>query len=157
MSETHYTTVDAFVARGCSSTPRTTLPFSSSSSSSSTSMTALQAEAKKTKKADIPAIRKKEFVSLMAEELGYTKLDAELALTTALDLIAENLTAGNKVVLPGFGTFEPRTRSARKGRNPKTGAEIDIQASIGAGFSPAKALKDKLNGRDDKLRNDEEK
>ena len=59
----------------------------------------------------------------------------------------QNLTAGNKVVLPGFGTFEPRTRSARKGRNPKTGAEIDIQASIGAGFSPAKALKDKLNGR----------
>ena len=59
----------------------------------------------------------------------------------------QNLTAGNKVVLPGFETFEPRTRSARKGRNPKTGAEIDIQASIGAGFSPAKALKDKLNGR----------
>lgn len=88
MSETH-TAVEAFVARGSSSTPRTTLPFSSSSASSSTSMTALQAEAKKTKKADIPAIRKKEFVSMMAEELGYTKLDAELALTKALDLIAE--------------------------------------------------------------------
>ena len=91
MSETH-TTVEAFVARGSSSSRnslRTTLPFSSSSASSSTSMTALQAEAKKTKKADIPAIRKKEFVSMMAEELGYTKLDAELALTKALDLIAE--------------------------------------------------------------------
>ena len=91
MSETH-TAVEAFVARGSSSSRnslRTTLPFSSSSASSSTRMTALQAEAKKTKKADIPAIRKKEFVSMMAEELGYTKLDAELALTKALDLIAE--------------------------------------------------------------------
>jgi len=52
------------------------------------------------------------------------------------------------VVFPGFGTFEPRPRNARKGRNPKTGDEIDIAASIGAGFSPAKALKDKLNGRE---------
>jgi len=55
---------------------------------------------------------------------------------------------GKKVVFPGFGTFEPRPRNARKGRNPKTGDEIDIAASIGAGFSPAKALKDKLNGRE---------
>lgn len=60
----------------------------------------------------------------------------------------QTLVDGKKVVFPGFGTFEPRPRNARKGRNPKTGDEIDIAASIGAGFSPAKALKDKLNGRE---------
>ena len=63
-------------------------------------------------------------------------------------MMIQTLVDGKKVVFPGFGTFEPRTRSARKGRNPKTGEEIDIKASVGAGFSAAKGFKDKLNGRE---------
>jgi DNA-binding protein HU-beta len=54
---------------------------------------------------------------------------------------------GKRINLAGFGTFEPRARSARKGRNPKTGEEIEIKASMAVGFSAAKAFKDKLNGR----------
>lgn len=55
---------------------------------------------------------------------------------------------GNRVNVAGFGTFEPRQRSARKGRNPKTGEEIAISASTGCGFSAAKQLKDRLNGKE---------
>ena len=60
----------------------------------------------------------------------------------------QNLADGKKTVFPGFGTFEPRSRSARVGRNPKTGEKIEIKASVGAGVSAAKGLKDRLNGRD---------
>eukprot|EP00537_Pseudo-nitzschia_pungens_P013388 CAMPEP_0172383158 /NCGR_PEP_ID=MMETSP1061-20121228/1080_1 /TAXON_ID=37318 /ORGANISM="Pseudo-nitzschia pungens, Strain cf. pungens" /LENGTH=137 /DNA_ID=CAMNT_0013111309 /DNA_START=227 /DNA_END=640 /DNA_ORIENTATION=- len=92
-------------------------------------------------------LRKKEFVAKMAEELGYTKTDAEQALNCVLGLVSDTLADGNKVNFPGFGTFEPRYRKARRGRNPRTGEDIEIAASCGAGFSAAKALKDKLNGR----------
>ncbi len=63
------------------------------------------------------------------------------------NLRSQTLADGNKVNFAGFGTFEPRYRKARKGRNPKTGEEIDIAASVGAGFSAAKALKEKLNDK----------
>jgi DNA-binding protein HU-beta len=52
---------------------------------------------------------------------------------------------GKKVSLPGFGTFQLRARAARKGRNPQTGAEIDIKASNSPGFSAAKAFKELAN------------
>eukprot|EP00535_Pseudo-nitzschia_heimii_P001911 CAMPEP_0197176766 /NCGR_PEP_ID=MMETSP1423-20130617/2578_1 /TAXON_ID=476441 /ORGANISM="Pseudo-nitzschia heimii, Strain UNC1101" /LENGTH=107 /DNA_ID=CAMNT_0042626183 /DNA_START=220 /DNA_END=543 /DNA_ORIENTATION=+ len=100
------------------------------------------------KKVEVETIRKKEFVSIMAKELDYSKTDAEAALACTLDIIAESLNDGKKVVFPGFGTFEAKTRAARKGRNPKTGEELDIKASIAAKFSAAKGLKDKLNGRE---------
>ena len=59
--------------------------------------------------------------------------------------IEQTLADGNKVNFAGFGTFEPRARKARVGRNPKTGEKLDIPASTAAGFSAAKALKEKLN------------
>jgi len=52
---------------------------------------------------------------------------------------------GDKVQLVGFGTFEVRERSARKGRNPQTGDEIDIPAASVPAFKAGKALKDKVN------------
>ena len=57
----------------------------------------------------------------------------------------QNLADGKKVNFAGFGTFEPRARKAREGRNPKTGEKMQIKASTAAGFSAAKALKEKLN------------
>mmetsp|Transcript_14917 Transcript_14917/g.30926 ORF Transcript_14917/g.30926 Transcript_14917/m.30926 type:complete len:131 (+) Transcript_14917:159-551(+) len=96
---------------------------------------------------NVETIRKKEFVAAMAEELGCTKTDAEATLMATLTMISDTLADGNKVNFAGFGTFEPRYRKARKGRNPKTGEEIDIAASVGAGFSAAKALKEKLNDK----------
>ena len=56
-----------------------------------------------------------------------------------------SLNEGKAVALPGFGTFKPKHRSARQGRNPRTGEMVDIAASTSAGFTPAKGLKDALN------------
>ena len=60
-------------------------------------------------------------------------------------IIAVELDAGGKVAISGFGTFSTRSRSARKGRNPATGAEITIPARKYAHFAPAKGLKDRVS------------
>ena len=52
---------------------------------------------------------------------------------------------GKKVTVPGFGTFQLKQRAARKGRNPQTGEELDIPASLSPGFTAAKALKERAN------------
>lgn len=57
----------------------------------------------------------------------------------------QSVVQGKKVSLPGFGTFEPRPRAARKGRNPKTGEEMEIKAFTSVGFSASKTFKDRVN------------
>ena len=59
-------------------------------------------------------------------------------------VIAVELDAGRKVSIAGFGSFLTRRQSARKGRNPQTGAPLDIPARTVAKFSPAKGLKDRV-------------
>lgn len=59
--------------------------------------------------------------------------------------ITESLVKGAKVQLVGFGSFEVRERSARKGRNPQTGEEIEIPATKNPAFKPGKQLKDAVN------------
>jgi len=59
-------------------------------------------------------------------------------------IIAVELDAGRKVTVGGFGTFETRRRSARSGRNPRTGATIQIAAKTYPAFKPAKGLKDRV-------------
>ena len=60
---------------------------------------------------------------------------------TLMDSVADN----KRVQFIGFGTFEPRERKARTGRNPKTGEEIQIKASRAPAFSPSKKFKDMVN------------
>ena len=67
--------------------------------------------------------------------------EAERAVTAALDAISGALAKREKVSLSGFGIFETRERSARTGRNPQTGAEIEIAATVVPAFKPATALK----------------
>ena len=67
-----------------------------------------------------------------------TKAETGIVLSLALDWIAATVAAGNKVVIKGFGTFEPRQRAERMGRNPRTGEEVLIPASSTMGFKPAK-------------------
>jgi DNA-binding protein HU-beta len=62
-----------------------------------------------------------------------------------LDSITNELKMGEQVALVGFGTFSVKNRNARSGRNPQTGATIEIKASKVAGFKPGKGLKDALN------------
>ena len=87
-------------------------------------------------------MNKAELISAVAMKADVSKKDAEAVLTAALDTITEALTEGEKVQLVGFGSFEVKTRAARVGRNPKTGTEIEIPASVVPTFKAGKALKD---------------
>jgi DNA-binding protein HU-beta len=87
-------------------------------------------------------LNKAELVSLVAEKAGLTKKDADKAVAAVFDGIQETLQKGDKVQLVGFGTFEVRDRSARTGRNPRSGETIEIPASRVPAFKPGKALKE---------------
>lgn len=91
--------------------------------------------------------RKADFVASVAEKTGMSKKDSEEALKAVLDTLQEQVGAGKRVNLPGFGTFTLRERAARKGRNPRTGEDLQIAASKSPGFSAAKAWKDAINGK----------
>ena len=85
---------------------------------------------------------KHELVESVAKATGLTKKDATAAVDAVFTSIEEALKNGEKVQLIGFGNFEVRDRAARKGRNPQTGAEIEIPASKVPAFKPGKALKE---------------
>jgi DNA-binding protein HU-beta len=88
---------------------------------------------------------KAELVSLMASQAGISKSAAEKALKAFTDGITAALKKGDKVSLVGFGSWEVSKRAARKGRNPRTGAEINIKASKVPRFRAGRALKDSVN------------
>ena len=90
-------------------------------------------------------MNRSELVAIMAEKSGLTKKDSESALSAFTGAVTEALKKGGKVQLVGFGTFETRKRKARTGKNPRTGAEIKIAASVAVGFKVGKALKDAVN------------
>lgn len=84
---------------------------------------------------------KAEFVAKVAEELEVPKAVAAEVVDAFLTVTTDLLRAGDKVTFPGFGTFDVVERAARKGRNPQTGAEINIAASRSGKFSAGKNLK----------------
>ena len=90
-------------------------------------------------------MNKTELVVAMAEKTELSKKDAEKALKAFTDVVAEELTKGEKIQLVGFGTFEVAERAARTGKNPQTGAAIKIPASKAPKFKAGKALKDTVN------------
>lgn len=85
---------------------------------------------------------KVDLIAQVAEKTGFTKKDAEKAVTAVLDTITENLANGEKVSLVGFGIFEVKDRAERMGHNPKTGEPMQIAASKAPSFKAGKALKD---------------
>ena len=91
-------------------------------------------------------MNKTELVASVAEKTGLTKKDAEKAVNALFDSVQDALTVGDKVQMIGFGTFEVKERAARKGRNPRTGQDIEIPASKNPVFKAGKALKDAVNG-----------
>ena len=90
-------------------------------------------------------MNKTELVAGVAEKAGLTKKDAEKAVNALFDCVQQALAGGEKVQLIGFGTFEVKKRAARKGRNPRTGPDIEIPASSSPSFKAGKALKDAVN------------
>lgn len=89
---------------------------------------------------------KAELISEVTSITGMKKKKATEAVDAVFKAIENNLSNGDKVQLIGFGTFEVRQRAARKGRNPQTGAEIEIPASKVPAFKAGKALKDAVKG-----------
>ena len=85
---------------------------------------------------------KAELVDRVAKKTQLTKKDVSAAVDALFETIQEALQAGEKVQVIGFGNFEVRERAARKGRNPQSGEEIQIEASKVPAFKAGKALKD---------------
>ncbi len=88
---------------------------------------------------------KTELVNAIAEKSGLAKSDAEKALKAFVDTVTQALQNDDKVAMVGFGTFSVGERAARTGKNPQTGAEIQIAAAKVPKFKAGKALKDALN------------
>jgi len=87
---------------------------------------------------------KAELVSAVASKAGITKKDADAAIKAAVEAITEALRNGERVAIPGFGIFTVRERSARKGRNPRTGDVIEIKARKVVVFRPGKQLRESV-------------
>ena len=91
-------------------------------------------------------MNKSELIAAIANKTGVTKKDTEEVISAFVEVVKETLKAGDKVQMIGFGTFEVKERAARKGRNPRTGQDIEIPASKNPVFKAGKALKDSVNG-----------
>ena len=90
-------------------------------------------------------MNKSELIDAIAASADISKAEAGRALDAVLDSITGALKTGDSVVLVGFGTFAVKERAARTGRNPQTGAPIEIEAARIPGFKAGKALKDAVN------------
>ena len=96
-----------------------------------------------------------EFVKTVAENVNkkytadgkksITNENVKDVINSSVDVIVSTVKAGDKLTIPGLGTFEAATRAAREGRNPQTGASMTIAASKAPKFKAGKALKDMLN------------
>lgn len=90
-------------------------------------------------------MNKSELISAVAAKSGLAKKDAEKAVKAVLETVVETVVAGQKVQVVGFGTFEGHERKARQGKNPQTGAVMQIPASVVPSFKAGKAFKEAVN------------
>ena len=90
-------------------------------------------------------MNKTELIAAVAEKSGLSKKDAAAAVESVIAAVSDSLVKGEKVQLVGFGTFEVKERAARTGKNPQTGAAVEIPASKAPAFKAGKALKDSVN------------
>lgn len=91
-------------------------------------------------------MNKSELIDAIAASADISKAAAGRALDAMTDSVTTALKGGDQVTLIGFGTFSVKDRAARTGRNPQTGAEIQIKAAKVPSFKAGKALKDSVNG-----------
>ncbi|MBZ4022172.1 DNA-binding protein [Rhodobacter sp. TJ_12] len=84
---------------------------------------------------------KSDLIDAVAAHTGFAKTNVKDMLDATLGEIGTQTAAGSKVTLIGFGSFEQRHKKARMGRNPATGAEVEIPASTHLAFKPAKPKK----------------
>ena len=87
---------------------------------------------------------KQDLIARVADKAGMTKVDSAKAVDAVSSVIMSVLKKGEKVTWTGFGTYEVRSRAARMGRNPQTGAPLHIPASKTPAFKAGKSLKDSV-------------
>ena len=85
---------------------------------------------------------KRELIETVSSKAEITKKEADIVVNATLDAIIEGLTSEGKVIIPGFGSFEVRNKTAREARNPRTGEKMRIAAKRVPSFKPGKAMKD---------------
>ena len=90
-------------------------------------------------------MNKTELVAAVAEKAEISKKDADSAVNAVIESIIEAVASKDKVQIVGFGTFEARERKEKIGKNPRTGEEIKIAASVVPAFKAGKAFKDATN------------
>ena len=90
-------------------------------------------------------MNKTELIASVAEKTGFTKKDAEKAVNALIESVKAEVAGKSKVQIIGFGTFDYKKRAARKGKNPQTGAEINIPASAVPVFKAGKDFKQMVN------------
>jgi DNA-binding protein HU-beta len=90
-------------------------------------------------------MNKSDLVSAIADKSGLYKADAARAVDATTSAITGALAKGDSVAITGFGSFLVRARAARSGRNPQTGATIQIKASNAPAFKAGKLLKESVN------------
>lgn len=90
-------------------------------------------------------MNKQELIDAIADSAELSKAKAGLALNAITESVTKALANGDQVSLIGFGAFTVKNRAARTGRNPQTGAQIQIKASKVVGFKPGAGLKDAVN------------
>lgn len=93
-------------------------------------------------------MNKGQLVDQVAEKATVTKKQADAVISAAIETIMEAVSAGDKVTLVGFGSFESRDRKAREGRNPKTGEKMEIPATKVPAFSAGKLFKGMVAPKD---------
>ncbi|MBO8223364.1 DNA-binding protein [Prochlorococcus marinus str. XMU1401] len=91
-------------------------------------------------------MNKADLVNMVSAATGETKTVVSSIVDKTIDTIVDSVVEGKKVSLLGFGSFEPKDRSARQGLNPKTGEKIAIPAKRVPSFSAGKLFKDKVQG-----------
>lgn len=91
-------------------------------------------------------MNRKQLVKSVADSTGLTQDQVDTAIGGVVDTVTAAVKSGDKVVVPGFVSFEPTQRSARTGRNPQTGATLNIPAQKAVKVSAGKSLKDAVRG-----------
>jgi DNA-binding protein HU-beta len=92
-------------------------------------------------------MNKRELIETVASNAQITKKEADAVVNATLDAIIDGLAKEGKVIIPGFGSFEVRNKTAREGRNPRTGEKVKIAAKRAPAFKPGKAMKDAVEKR----------
>lgn len=86
-------------------------------------------------------MNKSQLVESIVEKTGWTKREAEAAVNAFVETVSDAVADGERVTLPGFGTFEKRDRAARTARNPQTGDPIKIKKTSVPAFKPGAGFK----------------